>query len=93
MGNAPTSSCNAGLRKEKVGSKTKGPNVNAEKIMTAASPHHVVELDQVLARRQNKALVQGRYTTSRLLEQDYHFDGQVVGSGMSGPVRLATGKD
>jgi len=84
------SSCDAGLRKGKILSKTQ--KVEVEK-MGAASPHHVVELDQVLARRQNRALIQGRYTTTRLLEHDYDFDGKIVGSGMSGPVRLATGKD
>lgn len=52
----------------------------------------VVEVDEVLARRRNMALVAGRYTITRRLEDDYMFDGKVVGSGMNGPVRLATGK-
>lgn len=51
-----------------------------------------MQVDQVLARRGNRALIAGRYTTTRILENDYMFDGKVVGSGMSGPVRLATGK-
>lgn len=52
----------------------------------------VVEVDEVLARRRNMALVAGRYTITRRVEDDYVFDGKVVGSGMNGPVRLATGK-
>jgi len=33
-----------------------------------------------------------RYTTTRTLEQDYDLDQRVIGTGMNGPVRLATGK-
>lgn len=57
-----------------------------------AGHDQVVEVDEVLARRGNRALITGRYTSSRHLEHDYHFDGKVIGSGLSGPVRLATGK-
>mmetsp|Transcript_13245 Transcript_13245/g.31367 ORF Transcript_13245/g.31367 Transcript_13245/m.31367 type:complete len:628 (+) Transcript_13245:75-1958(+) len=57
-----------------------------------AGHDQVVEVDQVLARCGNRALITGRYTSSRRLEHDYHFDGKVIGSGMSGPVYLATGK-
>lgn len=32
-----------------------------------------------------------RYTSSRTLEQDFYVEGKVLGSGMSGPVRLAVG--
>jgi len=52
----------------------------------------VVEVEEVLARRRNRALVTGRYTITRRLDDDYIFDGKIVGSGMNGPVRLATGK-
>jgi len=55
---------------------------------------HVVAVERVLARRGIGILpVTSRYTTTRLLEHDYMFHGQTVGSGMSGPVRLGTGKD
>lgn len=57
-----------------------------------AGHDQVVEVDEVLTRRGNRALITGRYTSSRHLEHDYHFDGKVIGSGLSGPVRLATGK-
>lgn len=33
-----------------------------------------------------------RYTSTRLLEQDYALESRVIGTGMNGPVRLATGR-
>lgn len=52
----------------------------------------VVAVEQVIARK-GSIPVSGRYSTTRHLENDYVLDGRVVGSGMSGPVRLATGKE
>eukprot|EP00931_Biecheleriopsis_adriatica_P103609 TRINITY_DN78417_c0_g1_i1.p1 TRINITY_DN78417_c0_g1~~TRINITY_DN78417_c0_g1_i1.p1 ORF type:complete len:709 (-),score=166.60 TRINITY_DN78417_c0_g1_i1:55-2127(-) len=89
MGQASSqTSCEAALRPKRMRAAKEGT-----RHQSTTSSSHIVEVDQVLARRGNKALITGRYTTSRLLEQDYDFDGKIVGSGMSGPVRLATGKD
>lgn len=60
---------------------------------TMASPTNpVVAVDQVI-RKKGSIPVGGRYSTTRHLEHDYSLDGRVVGSGMNGPVRLATGKE
>lgn len=36
--------------------------------------------------------ISSRYSSSRTLEMDYRLESKVVGSGMSGPVRLASGR-
>lgn len=51
----------------------------------------VVAVDEVIARR-GHIPVTGRYSSERLLEDDYTIQPKVVGSGMSGPVQLATCK-
>lgn len=51
----------------------------------------VVKVEEVIARRGNIP-VAGRYYTNRTLDQDFDVQHKVVGSGMSGPVQLATGK-
>jgi len=43
--------------------------------------------------KKGKIPVTGRYCTNRLLKDDYQLDSKVLGSGMSGPVQLATGQD
>jgi calcium-dependent protein kinase len=50
----------------------------------------VVAVDKVAGR--GSLPISCRYTTSRTLETDYRIEPKVVGSGMSGPVRLATGR-
>lgn len=47
----------------------------------------VVEVDQVAG-----VHLAYRYSSTRTLEQDYELETRVVGTGMNGPVRLATGK-
>jgi len=51
----------------------------------------VVQVDKAIARR-GSIPISGRYTNSRKLEQDYVIESKVLGSGMSGPVLLATSK-
>lgn len=41
--------------------------------------------------KKGKIPVAGRYCTARLLKEDYKLASKVLGSGMSGPVQLATG--
>jgi len=43
--------------------------------------------------KKGKIPVTGRYCTSRRLRDDYKVASKVLGSGMSGPVQLATSKD
>mmetsp|Transcript_90804 Transcript_90804/g.256450 ORF Transcript_90804/g.256450 Transcript_90804/m.256450 type:complete len:553 (+) Transcript_90804:58-1716(+) len=50
----------------------------------------VVDPERVKAKKGSIA-VSGRYCTSRPLSADYKVESKVVGSGMSGPVQLATG--
>jgi len=52
----------------------------------------VVGLEDVIAKKGISIAVAGRYTTVRRLDQDYSLDSKVIGSGMSGPVQLATGR-
>jgi len=42
--------------------------------------------------KKGKIPVTGRYCTNRLLQDDYQLASKVLGSGMSGPVQLATSK-
>eukprot|EP00435_Cladocopium_sp_Y103_P061429 s55_g23.t1 len=42
--------------------------------------------------KKGKIPVTGRYCTSRLLKDDYQLASKVLGSGMSGPVQLATSR-
>lgn len=49
----------------------------------------MVSVEEVIARR-GHIPVAGRYTCDRLIEEDYEIEPKVVGSGMSGPVCLAT---
>jgi len=49
----------------------------------------VVAMDKVAGR--GSLPVSCRYTTSRTLERDFKIEPKIVGTGMSGPVRLATG--
>jgi len=51
----------------------------------------VVQLDEVIAKK-GPIPVSGRYTCCRQLEQEYTISDKVLGSGMNGPVLLATGK-
>mmetsp|Transcript_81917 Transcript_81917/g.258446 ORF Transcript_81917/g.258446 Transcript_81917/m.258446 type:complete len:601 (-) Transcript_81917:78-1880(-) len=51
----------------------------------------VVQVDKAIARR-GSIPISGRYTCSRRLEEDYEIESKVLGSGMSGPVLLATSK-
>lgn len=51
----------------------------------------VVAVGEVAARRGSIAIT-GRYISCRPLEHDYTLEAKVVGSGMCGPVLLATGK-
>jgi len=50
-----------------------------------------VQVDKAIARR-GSIPISGRYTCSRKLEQDYVIESKVLGSGMSGPVLLATSR-
>jgi len=50
----------------------------------------VVEVDQVAGLR--AIPIACRYTSTRPLEQDYELESRIVGTGMNGPVRLATGR-
>ncbi|CAJ1420279.1 unnamed protein product [Effrenium voratum] len=43
--------------------------------------------------KKGKIPITGRYCTTRLLSDDYQLAAKVLGSGMSGPVQLATGTD
>mmetsp|Transcript_27904 Transcript_27904/g.64870 ORF Transcript_27904/g.64870 Transcript_27904/m.64870 type:complete len:584 (+) Transcript_27904:1-1752(+) len=51
-----------------------------------------INTEEVMERK-GKIPVAGRYCTSRLLRNDYKLATKVLGSGMSGPVQLATSKD
>lgn len=51
----------------------------------------VVAVNEVV-RRRGSLPIQGRYCTLRRIEDDYNIESKVVGSGMSGPVQLATSK-
>jgi len=57
-----------------------------------ASDHMVVRADEMIAKRGSTLPVSGRYTCSRQLEQDYELQNRVLGTGMSGAVRLAKGR-
>jgi len=57
----------------------------------AAEGTGLVAVGDVIKRRGHIA-VTGRYSCERLLEDDYIIEPKVVGSGMSGPVQLATCK-
>mmetsp|Transcript_40073 Transcript_40073/g.115561 ORF Transcript_40073/g.115561 Transcript_40073/m.115561 type:complete len:589 (+) Transcript_40073:61-1827(+) len=52
---------------------------------------NVVAVDRVIAQR-GSIPITSRYTSTRALESEYTIEKKVVGSGMSGPVQLATGK-
>ncbi|CAK0813213.1 unnamed protein product [Prorocentrum cordatum] len=58
----------------------------------AAATDTVVDAAAVAERRGNLP-VQGRYSSSRRIEQDFVIDSRVVGSGMNGPVQMATSRD
>jgi len=51
-----------------------------------------VDADKVISRR-GAIPVTGRLITTRPLYDDFNVEAKVLGSGMSGPVRLATSKD
>lgn len=62
---------------------------------TAQDGHAGIEK---LPKKKGNISIAGRYTTHRSLHSDYTFDmkdgnPRVIGTGMSGPVRLATGRD
>mmetsp|Transcript_95448 Transcript_95448/g.269746 ORF Transcript_95448/g.269746 Transcript_95448/m.269746 type:complete len:595 (-) Transcript_95448:54-1838(-) len=63
----------------------------ASALASFSKDNMVVEVEQVIARR-GSIPVSGRYTRSRLLEQDYAVTSRVLGSGLSGPVLLASGR-
>ncbi|CAE8631729.1 unnamed protein product, partial [Polarella glacialis] len=63
---------------------------SADGKMDDASPQ-LVAVDEVMARK-GAIAVTGRYFLDRQLSEDYTIANKVLGSGMSGPVQLATGK-
>lgn len=60
--------------------------------MGNVSSDTVVDARKIMKRR-GSITVTGRYVNNRPLESEYTFEDKVLGSGMSGPVRLAKKKD
>mmetsp|Transcript_132067 Transcript_132067/g.254212 ORF Transcript_132067/g.254212 Transcript_132067/m.254212 type:complete len:100 (+) Transcript_132067:107-406(+) len=52
----------------------------------------LVDLER-LSERKGQIAVNSRYILTRSIEEDYQIQERVLGTGASGPVRLATDKD
>mmetsp|Transcript_39683 Transcript_39683/g.88847 ORF Transcript_39683/g.88847 Transcript_39683/m.88847 type:complete len:590 (-) Transcript_39683:41-1810(-) len=100
MGNGTRCSCLPAIGNNKTGPQPV-PDPPASKpqipqVRRGSWPHDqecpVVDTDKVISRR-GAIPITGRLITTRPLHDDFNVQAKVLGSGMSGPVRLATSND